>query len=369
MRPNTLYKTALAVLLLFALVALPSGTSRADTTDTVTTPSGGKCENKFPDLFKDICWKCMFPIRIGGRKIMDTGSMPDNISELTGNIDDYNPDKYLCSCKDSDDVTYYGVMVSFWEPVRVMEVVPKPGCFNFLFGMDLSSVLVDGYGTKGQAQTTALEKSFQQVHYIHAPLMQILEIFGMADFCADWLLTGLDIAYMTEVDPVWNNEELDILVRAEAAVFGNPIAQALCAVDCLAASVGYPLNPLFWCAGCWGGTYPMSGNVLHVGSPVTVSSLQMTKLLARLTRYPVPPAQEYDTSSVIAECGAVYRPVIKKSQYRINTLNPIAESTSFHTIGASSLTWGEWRNIPATGENHTFVVWRKRNCCLSLTDY
>jgi conjugal transfer pilus assembly protein TraU len=93
----------------------------------------------------------------------------------------------------------------------------------------------------------------------------------------------------------------------------------------------------------------------------------MTKLLARLARYPVPPAMELDTSSSIAKCGGQLRPLLKKSQYRINTLNPSAEAISYHTIGASPLAWGEWRNVPATGEDHTFVIWRKRNCCLSLT--
>ena len=296
---------------------------------------------------------------------MDNGSMPDNISEITGNIDDYNPDAYTCSC-DKDGNTYWGVYISFWEPVRVMEVVQKPGCFNFMFGMDMSSVLVDGYGTKGYAQNPSDTKSFQHVHYIHAPLLAILEIFGYADFCKDSLLTGLDISYMTEVDPIWNNDEWGAIVYAESAAFANPIAQAICPIDCLASSLGYPLNPLFWCAGCWGGLYPFTGNVLHVGSPITTSSLQMTKLLARLTRYPIPPAMEIDTSSSTAKCGGHIRLIIKKSQYRINTLHPIAESVSFHTIGAAPLLWGEWRNIPSTGETHSFVVWRKRNCCLKL---
>lgn len=362
MQPNNPYKMAI---LAFLMIVFASLCAHADTTTTTTIPAA-KCKNQFPDLIADICWECMFPVRIGGKEVMSKANMTDNITSITGNADDYNPDSYSCSCE-VDDKTYFGVYVSYWEPVRVMEVVRNPGCFNFMFGMDMSELVEAPIGNKGRSQDTNLEKSFQHVHYYSAPIMEILDIMVGSDFCRDWLLSDLDIAYMTEVDPLWNDDELSLLLYAEAAVFSNPVAQALCPVDCAAASASYPLNELFWCAGCWGGTYPMTGNVINVGSPISVSSLQMHKLLARLARYPVPPAQELDTSSSMAKCGGVLRPLIKKSQYRINTLQPIAESTSYHTIGSSSLLWGEWRSIPADGEDHTFVVWRKRNCCLSLT--
>lgn len=327
----------------------------------------GQCNNKFPNLVTDICWDCMFPVRIGGKAVMSKANMPDNLSAITGNADDYNPDSYSCSCE-VDGKTYVGVYVSFWEPHRVMEVIPQPGCFSFLFGMDMTETFNTGYGSKGKSPRPENEKSFQHVHYYAAPLMEMLSIMVNADFCRDKMMSGLDIAYLTEVDPVWNDDELSALLYAEVGLFSNPIAQTLCVVDCLAASLNYPINQLFFCAGCWGGIYPMTGNVLQVGSFVTTSSLQATKLLARLARYPVPPAVEHDTSSSLAKCGGVIRPFLKKSQYRINTLAPIAESIDYHTIGESSLLWGESRVVPGVGEDQTYVFWRKKNCCMRLVD-
>jgi hypothetical protein len=55
----------------------------------------------------------MFPIRIGGNKILDVGGLPDNVD--TQNSDDFNPSDYICSCKDSDDIDRYGIYVSFWD--------------------------------------------------------------------------------------------------------------------------------------------------------------------------------------------------------------------------------------------------------------
>ena len=328
------------------------------------TPTKKQCKNTFPDLMNDVCWECMFPIRVGGKEIMTSEGMSDNIAALTGNADDYNPDgAYTCSCEKSG-TTYFGVYVSFWEPARVMEVIPQPGCFSFLFGMDMSESLTAGYGNKGKSATQVLDQSFQQVHYYSAPLFDILELMVQTDFCHDWSFSDFDIAYMTEIDPIWGDDELGALLYAESALFANPISQALCAVDCLPATLNYPLNALFWCAGCWGSLYPMTGTTANVNSPIQTSSLQMARLLGRLARYPVPPAIEYDTSSSTAKCGGTIRPLLKKSQYRFSTLSPIAETRSYHTLGASSLTWGEFRTVPAVGEDHTFLTWRKRNCCM-----
>ena len=77
---------------------------------------------------------------------------------------------------------------------------------------------------------------------------------------------SLDIAWTSELDPAWLDDELSFLLSPEAALFANLPAQAACAADCAAASAGLPLDPMFWCAGCQGGMYPLTGNVAaHVG--------------------------------------------------------------------------------------------------------
>ncbi len=357
MLQNCHFKSLAAFMLLLFFAVMPAYGAE---------PEKKSCTNQFPNLFNDVCWECMFPIRIGGNVVMDADNMLDNISEITGNADDYNPSQYGCSC-DVNGETAYGIYVSFWEPARVLEVTSQQGCFSFLFGMDMSEGIAAPRGTKGRAPVTPLDKTFQHVHYYNSPLFKILEIFDASDFCSDYLFSDFDIAYMTEVDPIWNDDEMTVMVSPEAALFANPLSTAVCAIaDCPAASVGYPLNALFWCGGCWGGLYPMTGNSGLVDSPVTTSSLLATRLLARLARVPIPPAVELDTSSVTAKCSGQIRPFLKKSQYRLTMLSPIPESKSYHSVGAPAVIWGEHRNVPATGEDHTYLLWRKRNCCLKL---
>ncbi len=326
-----------------------------------------KCESKFPDMVGDVCWRCMFPLRLGGNTILSAGNMPDNVD--TGNPDDFNPNSKFCSCPDtSTGLDRFGTYLSFWEPARVIEVVNKPACFPFLFGMDMGQTvnIFGAQGTTGQGNK-AHDKAFYNVHYYSFPLLEVLDLIKGAEWCTDWL-NDIDLMYFTEVDPLWNDDELTVFTHPEAIAFGNPVAQALCAVDCLTASAGFPLNSLFWCAGCWGGLYPFTGNTGTVGSNVRTTSLLAGKFLARLARLPVPPAVEWDTSSASAKCGGTVRPFLKKSQYKMSTLFPIPETegTCCHTFGSSPFLWGEHRNIPATGEYQIYMMWRKRNCCLKL---
>lgn len=319
-------------------------------------------------MLSDVCWKCLFPIRIGGKTILNFGDIPDDISDITNNPDDYNPSDFICECKDGNGIPHFGLYISFWEPARVMEVVRKPNCFPFLFGLDLSKSvqLYGAYGDKGHGPNEG-EKAFYNVHYYSFPLLTVLDLLVGMDFCTDWL-TNIDMMYFTEVDPLWNDDETTVYFNPEALVFANPVAQALCPVDCIATTAGYPLNALFWCGGCWGSLYPFTGNTGTVASSVRESSLVASRLLARLARLPVPPAIEWDTSSESAKCGGVIRPFLKKSQYRLSTISPIPETQGkcCHGIGESTFTWGETRNVPATGENQTYMMWRKRNCCLKV---
>jgi len=37
---------------------------------------------------------------------------------------------------------------------------------------------------------------------------------------------AFDVAYMTELDPLWSDDELSFLLNAEGVLFGNSVAQA-----------------------------------------------------------------------------------------------------------------------------------------------
>lgn len=350
-------KIVLVCLLSFFVAAAPAAAAE------INKKAKEKCPDTFPNLVTDICWKCFFPIRLGGKTINNFGDMKDEAD--SANSDAYTPNNYVCQCAGKDWIPEFGTMVSLWDPVSVIEVIQRPGCFSFLFGSDMNDTMSFFGAHGGRGGTDDGDKAFYNVHLYAFPLMSLLEFAFGTKYCVNWY-DDIDIAFFTEADPTWANDELGIFLTPEAVLFANPVAQALGAVDCLAATAGFPLNPLFWTAGCWGPMYPFTGNTGLTGSPVRETSLLAARLLARLTRIPVPPAVEMDTSSAGTECKPKIRTLIKKSQYKFSTLFPIRETSGkcCHTLGSSTFLWGEFRNIPGTGEFQTYMTWKKKNCCL-----
>ena len=130
----------------------------------------------------------------------------------------------------------------------------KPFCLPSLGGLNLDP----GIAAPEAARFTRPEGdgdggSFYQAHFYVNPVLYWLEV--VTDFpCLE--RGSFDLAYLTEVDPLWNDDELTLLLNPDAVLFANPVAIAACAADCVAATVGFGLNTLFWCAGCQGGHLP-----------------------------------------------------------------------------------------------------------------
>ncbi len=95
---------------------------------------------------------------------------------------------------------------------------------------------------------------------------------------------SFDVAYLTEVDPTWSDDDLTMLLEPETYLFGSPVAQAACAGDCVLSSLGFGSNLLFWCAGCNGSIYPFNGHVQAHVSAVQASSLLVERMTAKLHR-------------------------------------------------------------------------------------
>jgi conjugal transfer pilus assembly protein TraU len=123
--------------------------------------------------------------------------------------------------------------------------------------------------------------SFYHVHWYANPILTWLEV--LLDFpCLE--KGSLDLAYLTEVDPLWADDELTAILNPEAVLFANVVAKAACAADCVAASAGMPIASLFWCAGCQGSIYPMTGHVTtHIGG-VQASVLLTQRMTAKMHR-------------------------------------------------------------------------------------
>ncbi|PVO40562.1 conjugal transfer pilus assembly protein TraU, partial [Salmonella enterica] len=169
----------------------------------------------------------------------------------------------------------------------------------------------------------------------------------------------LDIAYLSEIDPMWNDSTLSMLINPEAALFGNLIAQAACAADAVASSAGLPLAPLFWCAGSQGSLYPMTGYTSGEFSPLESSLLVGERMAFKMHR------EGLVWNSIGANnavCNQYPSPIIPKDRWRYQMVNMFPESTNCHPFGATTQTWGVKHNTPNSKKNFGYLFWRKRNC-------
>ncbi|MEL0252197.1 MAG: TraU family protein, partial [Novosphingobium sp.] len=208
----------------------------------------------------------------------------------------------------------------------------------------------------GRSQSTAK----WHVHWYVYPLLYWMEI--LTDFVC-FEQASFDIAYMTEVDPLWQDDSLAALINPEAIVFANPVAQAACAGDCIAGTVNLPLDPLFWCAGCQGPMYPLNGNI-----PASIGHVQSSRLaLSRFAYKMHRQALAWGTMGSAGLCKKYLMPVMRKQQYRFQMVNPIPTVSgrfACSAIGASTMPPDAGRAYPAGGEDMGYLVWRKRNCCV-----
>ena len=181
---------------------------------------GQTCTGKFANPITDICWSCILPITIGAATVATLGQE-----------DIENPASPLCVCPGVP--TRLGVSIGFWEPARQVDVTRKPFCLVSLGGMSLNPGLPAPRGRAMGAHHRTRDRRFYQAHWYANPMLYWLEV--LLDFpCLE--SGGFDLAYLTEVDPLWKDDELTTILNPDAMLFANPIALAACAADCVAAT-------------------------------------------------------------------------------------------------------------------------------------
>lgn len=335
MRIKNYFKAMIAVV---ALLVLPLANAQ------VPTPT---CVGKLINPISDICWSCIFPIRLGGIPIM-TNDQEDNTS---------SPHALLCFCSAS----IIGIPISFWEPARLVETVRSPYCFPSLGGLKMS-VGIDAPAHGRNLQKGRTTQTFYNVHWYMNPMMFWLE--ALVDHAC--LEPGaFDIGYFTEVDPLWGDSEMTFILNPDAALFANVIAQAACTVDCIAASAGWGRNELFWCAGCQGSMYPLVGWVGSHSGGVQASALLTQRMTNKLHREGLMKA----SSGAAGMCAHYVQPIMDKTNYKFSMVYPLPQTLKIggkccQPFGRTSVLWGMGSEFPYRGEDYTYQIFRKRDCCL-----
>ena len=315
------------------------------------------CHGRFVNPISDVCWSCLMPISIGGFNI-GNGQSPKK-------RDTKNPASPLCLCT-KENVPVPGIAIGFWEPVRLVDITRTPYCMTNLGGMQLGSdhKKISSY-SRNYSSKHRTHNSFYHVHYYIYPLIYWLEL--ITDFVC--LEKGtFDVAYMSEYDVTWNDEKLQTLLNPESFLFGNHLSQAACIIDCAAATTHLPRDEMFWCAGCLGSIYPLSGaNADHVGG-IQSSSLYTMRIIAKMHRLGLAQETSTNDSSVNGKlCRKSRAMKIKKSQYKMQLTNPRPTTgkgdIGCWPIGLTDSLYSSGREYPYTGEDFGYLIFRKVNCC------
>ncbi|MEQ5033470.1 conjugal transfer pilus assembly protein TraU [Morganella morganii] len=300
------------------------------------------CDGKFVNPITDICWNCLFPMTIGNVPVFP-GIAPDT----------ENPSMPIQICQMG--ILYrIGLAIGYWEPFALTDVTRSPYCMVNLGGFNLNIGKMGG-GTAGQSDKEA-PGAFYHVHWYKYPLTYWLNIITSAG-C---LQAGdMDIGYLSELDPMWEDSSLSSVIAPEAFVFANPIAQGACAADAIASAFNKPLNVLFWCAGSQGSMYPFTGYTSNEFSPQASSVLLSERMAFKLHRQGM---IMNSTGQNTAVCYEYPSPVMPKDRYRYQMVNMYPDTAMCHPFGRSVMHWQVGHASPASRKNFGYLIWRKRNC-------
>lgn len=328
------------------------------------------CHGQFPNLFTDICWDCTFPVRLFGGLTMSSGTQEDYDS---GNIPN------ICVCNNSLGIPTVGFHTAFWEFARQVEVTRTPYCMVSL-GMEMNLSInsdmrgSDTFSNTHSAQNTKM--TFRHAHWYINPAMGLLEV-ALDSKCLE--PKGFDVAYMSEIDPTHSDEEMERILNPESYLFGNIVAQLACSADCVSASVSWPINTLYWCGGCQGPVIPMVGYMSATYGGVQASSLMAQRVAAKLHRM----LTQTSTSGADGMCGTggKFQINMDKRQYKYSMIFPSSQSSADNQnygsqgaqqsqqgrccqpFGRTTALWGAGREIPSSGEDFSYAIFRKRDCC------
>ncbi len=299
-------------------------------------------EGKLINPITDICWNCVFPIHVAG------------VNTTPGNHDQGRYKEKLCFCAGFPPKA--GIPVAFWEPTHMIDVTRIPYKLLGFGGTSIGKPDIKKRGAISNVGESG-RSSFYNVHYYAWPFLHWMGLLG--DFpCLE--NSSLEVSYMSEFDPFWDDEEWSSVINPEAILFANPLAQIACAADCIAASAKGPLDELFWCAGCSGSLYPFTGHVAHHVGATQASFLLVERMLAKLHSLGL--GWGFQEGNY---CEKSPFPRLKKSIYKTQLAFPVAATRApCPPLGQSPIHWGAGKTFPYKGEDFVYVIWTKKQCCL-----
>jgi len=300
-------------------------------------------------LMAAICWDCFFPMRILGN------TFEANAGNGSGGIPEGAYMNAACVCTDENGIPEPGVHIGMWDVTHLIETVSTPYCSPFLGGQNLQGNRI---ATGGDVQGGESDIAFQNIHLWTFPIATILQLFAGAN-CNPGNLLQIDMSYMSEVDPLWNDEVLTVMVQPETTLFSLGPSQLACAAECTAMYFGDAVDFAPWCVGCWGGSFPSTGFDVPNGNATMLSSVLAAKGINAMHRRML----LQKTYGGDAMCGASLWPSLLKEQYRLGYVYPGIEANDNHQLGGSTAIWGWGMNSISSSHNAVQLLYRYKDCC------
>lgn len=286
----------------------------------------------------------VFPIRIGGV----------NFDFFPG-TEDLDSVSSIPACVCLTPVPRPGIKISLWEPIAVVEPTAIPYCSPTI-GTSIPVSIGSGAASFGQNNSdNTKHTNTYQAHYIRYPVFKALGI--LMDFVCVDATAGTDYLYITELDPMWQNDIWAAIIGPEAFLVANPIAEMACMADSVTANAGFPLDPLWWCLGSWNGTFPMSQTTKGTTAIQAQGSIT-ARMLMKLHRQ----LMLWGSIGDAGLCQQFPMPIMRKSQYSIFPIYPFVWPFRI-PIGRSGMIWESGHENPANQHSGVWAVYRKRDCC------
>lgn len=343
----------------------------------VTAQGTTTCPNEFPDFINSVCWSCMFPFSVFGVNTSIGGSGEDFSTQASSSP--------VCLCVSALKV---GVPVSFWEMAYIVDVHTAPGCLPALGGLSLPVPWISSqYGGIDDANGRG-PTAFRNSAYYVSPMMYLLQAV-LDDACSD--RSPFDVGWTSEFDPTWNDDELAQIKMPISFAFASLPGIMAATPDAVAASVGFPINEIFWQAGSYGPMYPLTGTALYK-SMDQFGHLLATRMLAEAhamremaglfskgggRSYGCEAGEIGCDSSVTKAAMCAGSPsdmppqlIMPKRQYKLQRIFPAPATAKLplggccSPIGRTTITTEMGTQAPVAGyKDFGYAVFRKRDCC------
>ena len=339
-------------------------------------------------MFKDVCWSGMFPMRLMGATYKAGKS----------GIPKESTNKILCKCGGDlkeGKLPRIGFTLGFWAPSKIMDVTRKPYCLPSLGGIELPVADVEFLNGGANMGRSDRHEAFANWALYTFPLIYMLRLIDDGA-CPPDGMTEFDLLQVSAMFPNWNDllGRYTTFINPEMLPFTGVTSLFALPVDAMSSTLGKPINELFWVAGGWGPMYPITGfygasvgNMTDVVGFTSLTAVRGISLLHRL-------GMLNETVGDANICERNPRHIIRKDAYRWQFLAPSPEvngrppsappptqtssqvrevsppsrfGTCTHPTGASTAAWGMWRDVPATGEDHSYLLFQWTDCCFGIT--